>query len=65
MADRIKIDSKDLEGNPKTVYVNMPSTKENREAMSLYGSQNGGPDFNESTPHQSLTIDELTYWNFL
>ena len=36
MADRIKIESKDLEGNDKIVYVNMPGTKVNREAQMAY-----------------------------
>jgi len=48
-------------GQGATLMLDIMQTKENREAMSLYGSQNGGPDFNESTSHQSLTIDEYFY----
>jgi len=49
-------------GQGATLMLDIMQTKENREAMSLYGSQNGGPDFNESAPaSQSLTIDEYFY----
>jgi len=44
------------------ILIDVIKVKENREALSLYGSQYGGPDFNEPTPaSQRLTIDEYFY----
>jgi len=48
--------------NGNNILLDIVQVKPNRTALSLYGAQYGGPNFNEPSPaNQRLTIDEYFY----